>query len=778
MFRVLSALLLCSALALAQANHFTIRGRVIDKETDSPIIGCAVKIPVLQTGTLTNAEGVFVLSVPKGRYQTFFYHVAYEHTSIIFQADSKTTNDTFTVRLLPEVLQKPEVKITGKKNEVISAQEIQAADLQRIPTGFNDVLRDVTILSGVVSNNELSSAYNVHGGAATENLIYLNGYEFYRPFLLKQGSEENQTMINPDMVKKVEFFNGAFPADLGDKMSSALSVQYNASQDEQWKAKARASLMNSSFVAGKKMGNWDILAGGRYAYPDLFLNSQHTSGSYHPFFADFQLLTTYTLPDKSKLEFFGLISKNTYNLTPSHWTGYFAIGRDMISAVDVNFSGKREYSFSNSFGGLKYTKVFNPASTIVLSVSEGFSTESEYADVTGEYFYVPDADNMNDERQYLKNRYENADNTLKIYQTDFHAEWLADFSGNAITAGAFTRLRSLHDIVNEHAYDISSLPVVEQPINNTVDRHLRPNEYGIFILDNVKPRPGVNLTFGFRGTYVAVCKEYLVSPRLQVSWLVSPTHTLFAGWGYYYQPPYYLESRNNDIPLISQRAIHYSIGWENKFKSNVLFRMELFYKKLDNLIPYYTEGQKVIYTGTNSRHGFATGADVLVQGEVVTGLQSWIGYGLLFTQDKPNSGGSYIRRLSDQTHSLLIFLQDHFKRYPNWQVHTRFLAGSGQLYFSRSSVYDSTAKKYYMQVNMNHPEEYFLYLRVDMGCSAWFEIAEKKRLTVTAEILNIFNHNNYASYQFVQAWKDVPRPIKIPEVLTPRFLNIQVELEI
>ena len=86
-----------------------------------------------------------------------------------------------------------------------------------------------------------------------ENLIYLNGYEIYRPMLLRQGIEENQSIINPDMVKNLHFSNGAFSALYGDKMSSALDVEYMNDTSKKIGANIRADLMNAGLTLKKRV---------------------------------------------------------------------------------------------------------------------------------------------------------------------------------------------------------------------------------------------------------------------------------------------------------------------------------------------------------------------------------------------------------------------------------------------------------------------------------------------------------------------------------------------
>jgi hypothetical protein len=134
--------------------------------------------------------------------------------------------------------------------------------------------------------------------------------------------------------------------------------------------------------------------------------------------------------------------------------------------------------------------------------------------------------------------------------------------------------------------------------------------------------------------------------------------------------------------------------------------------------------------------------------------------------------------LTDQNHTILVFLQDRIKKHSNWQVHTRFLFGSGIYYYNRKIVNDPVSGNSYMQVDFNQPLPLPFYFRVDMGCSTAFDMNNNRKLIVTAEVLNMFNQYNYASYDFIQVFKTIPYPIRIPETLSPRLFNIQLEYEL
>lgn len=228
-----------------------------------------------------------------------------------------------------------------------------------MPTIYSDVLRSVQILSGVTTNSELTSGYNVRGGSFDENLIYLNGYEIYRPFLLRVGVEENQTLINPNMVEKLTFYNGAFPASYGDKMSSALEVNYSSHHEEKLKGTFFASVLNAGLNLKSRINNFNWNLGARYAYPSAFLSSLKTKGDYKPSFSDIQFLGNYKISSNSSIEFLGIYADNRYDISPTNWSGNFGfLGRGDHRGVSIKSTGDRVYSHLTGLLGVSYKNKF------------------------------------------------------------------------------------------------------------------------------------------------------------------------------------------------------------------------------------------------------------------------------------------------------------------------------------------------------------------------------------------------------------------------------------
>jgi hypothetical protein len=754
-----------------------VHGKVIDEYNALPVIGCSVFTENGQSGAITDSLGYFVVQIPASSKALTFSHIGYAKFTLSLSQNKLRT--PVIVKLRPSIHVEKEIVVAEKRNPDLRVQEMVAKDIYRVPTGFNDVLRGVTFLSGVATNNEMSSGYNVRGGNFNENLIYLNGYEIYRPFLLREGSEENQTLINPDLVDKVDFYNGGFSAAYGDKMSSALAVTYRMRAPDSVRWKIRASLLNAGVSAAKRFGNLDFILAVRYAYPGMLLNSLQTEGAYKPSYSDIQMLLHYQLSRESEFELLFIDAKNTYSLTPTDWVGHIQSdrGSGLANAVQILYNGNRKYSFLTALGALRFRTKLTGTSGLSLSVSANSHSEDDVERVTGDFFYIPNAFYMDVDREYLKTRNEAINDHLRTRQLVLQADYFLEFRPHSLSVSMFKRWNDVRDQVDEQISEHGDVSLLDNPAPLIGTKRYFPNEIGGYILDRYSPNEQLEIAGGLRFVSEQITGEFLVSPRLQASYRSSPSLSFFGAWGYYYQPPYYLEFRNNDAPLVSQRTIHCSAGFEHRFNEAMFLKTELYYKQLNHLIPYYTDGQKIIYTGSNANEGYAYGMDIMFHGEVISGIQSWMGYGYLNTRERPISGGPTVRRLTDQTHSILIFLQDRIKKHSNWQVHTRLLAGSGLLYYDRKIVTDPVTGVQTLAVNFAQPLEYLLYFRADMGCSTEFTLGAGKKLTLTAEVLNVFAQNNYAGYQFIQVFKDLPYPIKVPQVLSPRFFNIQAEYE-
>jgi hypothetical protein len=259
--------------------------------------------------------------------------------------------------------------------------------------------------------------------------------------------------------------------------------------------------------------------------------------------------------------------------------------------------------------------------------------------------------------------------------------------------------------------------------------------------------------------------------------------------GIYYQPPFYRELRdpegNLNTMLKAQQSIHLVGGAEYDFQAwgrPFKFVSEVYYKFLDNLVPYEIDNVRIRYSAKNEARGYAAGIDLRVNGEFVQGIESWFSLSVMETREdiigdfyyddagrKVEPG--YIPRPTDQRVNLGVFFQDYLPSNPTFRMHLSLLYGSSLPFGPPGSP------KY------QHTFRIPSYRRVDIGFSK--QLKEDNRLLsqgnllnrfrdvwVTVEVFNLLQVNNTISYIWISDITN--RLYAIPNYLSPRMLNVKL----
>ena len=219
-------LLLLPTFAFAQKNEGVLYGKITDEDGKAvELVNVAVQNT--QYGVVSDARGNYNLVLPADTLiNVVFSFVGYEEIKL-------------EVKLKPEERRKHDVKMqvtaTMLTEVTVQDQSIKSTTITRLnaretvllpSAGAGGVEDMVKTLAGVSSTNELSSQYNVRGGNFDENLIYVNGIEIYKPFLVGSGQQEGLSFINSRLVSNIDFSAGGFSAEYGDKLSSVLDITY------------------------------------------------------------------------------------------------------------------------------------------------------------------------------------------------------------------------------------------------------------------------------------------------------------------------------------------------------------------------------------------------------------------------------------------------------------------------------------------------------------------------------------------------------------------------
>lgn len=381
--RFLITLFLFVLPVIVMAQDLTVVGRVVDR-TGAPVEFAQIySLHNNQINTVTDSIGLFKLVIPyQNKVSLGIRYQANNITdSVIVYPEGKTTIDVGIVKL--DFQQFTAVQVEGHKEDPFEPKKLPNLDIGNLPqTTFE---RTLIFSTAARSNNELTANYNVQGGSYDENLIYVNGFNIYRPFLTRSGQQEGMSFIFTSLVEDIKFSAGGFNAEYGDKLSSVLDITYKT--PDSLNGSLNASMLGiEAHVAHKVSTRFNYLLGARYRSNGYFLNSLPTKGSYNPVFYDAQFLTNFALNENWTWSVIGHYSTNNYRFIPQTQKTDFGTANEAYSFT-IYFEGQEQTRFRTMTGGTSLKWKSKDEKTNLSWYATVFNTdEKEYFDVLGQYF--------------------------------------------------------------------------------------------------------------------------------------------------------------------------------------------------------------------------------------------------------------------------------------------------------------------------------------------------------------------------------------------------------
>jgi hypothetical protein len=825
---LLLSFLFASCIAFAQTA--TIFGTVKDS-LNRPVYGANIGVYGKPIGATSDESGKYSLTVPANEpLKIVFSFTGMQRDSTIITLKPNEKREV-NRRLEEHVSELPDVHVQDKSFRHLNIEKINPKNVLVIPTPGGSVEDIVKTMIGVHSNDELSSTYSVRGGNYDENLIYVNDIEIYRPLLVRSGQQEGLSFINPDMVEDIGFSAGGFDAVYGDKLSSVLDVKYK--KPKKFGGAAGGSLLGGSLeLEGlSKNKKWTAIGGIRYKSNAYLLNTFETQGEYKPNFIDAQVLTGYDISKKVNIEFLGNYARNVYNLIPQNRETSFGTLND-AKRFTVYFEGKEADRYETQTGALSLT--YRPAEKLKLKlITSAYHTdEQEYFDILGQYFLDqleadPGKANFGNVAfnlgvgsflNHARNRLE-----AQVYNAEHKGEWVGD---KALWQwGVKVQHEQIDDKLNEWNYLDSagfSIPSTRDSLNpqitlnDVVNSNISLSSNRVMgyvqLTDQLTDTTKLILTTGIRANYWDLNQQLVISPRLSLTYKPKFSKRLnfrFAT-GYYYQPPFYRELR--DLKGVvhdevkAQQSIHLVLGSDYLFLAmgrEFKLTTELYYKFLDELIPYKVDNLRLRYLAKNDAVGFARGIDFRLFGEFVPGVESWASLSVLQTQEdltddfyytRVNAEGDtiipgytydqvavdsfrnepgYIPRPTDQRVNFGLFFQDFLPKFPTYKMQLSLLFGT-------AIPFGPPGTDRYKDI-LRSPT----YRRVDLGLSKQLIGEDVKRkphgkflrkfesVSITLEVFNLLQANNVSSYLWITDVTSA-RQYGVPNYLTGRQLNLQL----
>jgi hypothetical protein len=801
------------AVFIAQAQQVTLTG-VVKNSSNNPIEG--VSVFYSENGTSTSKNGSYILVLPANKTITVtFSHITYKTITTSF-----TTLNNDTIYFSPILDQKVEniaevtIKENSKKNQGFIT--VNPESVTKIP-GANEGVENVLMsFAGVNNNNELSTQYNVRGGNYDENLVYVNGIEVYRPFLIRAGQQEGLSFLNPDLVQQIKFSAGGFQAKYGDKMASVLDITYK--KPTTFNAKVSGSLLGGSIAVEGTLFKSKLqgILGIRYRNNSLFINSKDIETNSNPNFTDVQTFLSYQINSKLNIDFLGNLSVNNYNFTPTTRRTKFGTITNPLELI-VNYSGKEEDSFKTAMGALSASYIHNNFLKINATTSAYHTIEEEFYDILASYNIAEVNNNFGSDdfgevtfSQGIGSQLNHARNELDALIINSGINATYSKNNTLIDAGIKFQYEDIKNKMSEWEIIDSLGFSVRPPIVPPNYQPYEPFTGELVPFQNISAFNKLNISR--LEWYAQYSKNTFLNNHLLFfnagirghNWKVNQTESLnkdkftfslrgqlafkpkwekdmvfrIAG-GMYNQPPTYKELRNFNAQINAdvnaQKSLHLILGhdyafklWERPFK----LESEIYFKKYTNVNIYTLDNVRIRYVADNNAKAFANGVDLRLNGEFVPGTESWISIGFLKTEENYNNEG-YRARPTDQRFKFAMLFQDYVPNIPKIKMYLNLVFNSG---LPGGSPSYANPNQYQNRLNA--------YKRADIGIAYVFTdknfqsnnswLVNFKELSVGFQIINMFDVQNAITNTWV---RDVytKQFYGIPNYMTQRVFNVKID---
>lgn len=794
-------LLLFSSTVWAQTG--TLTGNITD-ENGTPVQSATVLESNTQNTVLTDSNGVYNIQLPAGKkIKMNVLRAGYEPEPFnVTIVGGETVTRNFMLHTLVSATNSLEgVTIQGQAARKGAGNiQINTKNVDFLP-GASGVEGLIKILVG--NNNELTSQYRVRGGNYDENLVYVNDFQIYRPFLVRSGQQEGLSFVNSDLVSGVLFSTGGFQAKYGDKMASVLDVTYK--RPENFGGSVMLSLLGLQAHLEGASGNnkFTYLIGARQKSNQYLLQSQPTKGQYNPSFTDIQLLLNYRFNNKWETEIIANYARNRFNFIPEKSEEAFGYVNEAYK-LSTDYRGSEQDQFDTRFAGWSLTYKPNDKATLKFLASYFQTNEFETYDISGEYLLSAvqtDLGKKVGEELYSLGTgiiHDYARNYLTANVGNIALHGNHSLGNHFILWGLEGTIVNVNDVLMEWERRDSagfSQPVSDDQLNmaysHRAKNDLNYSRASAFIQDNIllSRELDMTLSIGVRANYSFLNDEMIISPRLQYSFKPKWERDIVfrIATGLYAQPPFYREMRDFNGGLNteqkSQKSYQAAAGFDYNFTAlgerpfKVTF--EAYYKYLWDLVPYDIDNVRIRYYPYNTAQGYAYGAELRLFGDLVRDAESWVSVGFLKTENRildtlTNQYGPYIPRPSDQRITFGMYFSDYLPRNKNFKMFLNLMYATGVPFSVPGHSFDPN-----YQVRI--PD----YKRVDIGFAALLLDGKKpdrpaysffrnfESIWLSLEVFNLLGIQNTLSYQWIQDYT-TNNTFAVPNRLTSRLINAKL----
>ncbi|MEO0525960.1 MAG: TonB-dependent receptor [Bacteroidota bacterium] len=730
------------------AQTGTIKGVVLDKQSESPLEGATIEL--LNTskavGVITDFDGRFSLTnVPIGRQVIRISYIGYE-TSTIPNIEVTTGKDVYlNLSLIEAFNQLDEIVLTTETNKdrplnklaTVSARQFGLEEVTRFSGGRSDVGRLAANFAGVSSPDDSRNDIVIRGNSPTGLLWRLEGVPIPSPnhFSTAGTTGGPVSALNPNLLKNSDFITSAFPAEYGNAIGGVFDLGFRNGNPDEYEYTVQTGIFTGVEVMaegpmGKNKGSF--LVAGRYSLVGLLgIGAGGTSAT--PNYNDISFNLNFGKSKLGNFSLFGIIGNSDIEF----------LGDDIDE--DDLFAAEDENTFVESrFGvvGLKHRINIGDNSFLRSIVSGSFS---------GNDFAVDRFINLDTPQERII-RYTEADNseTRFTFSTLFNSK-LSNRS--TLRAGLLVENFNVESLLQdrEEQPDLNSDGDPDLFTFRDIDESL--NIIQPYIQGQFRLTEKFTLNAGLHAQYSTLNEQFVWEPRGALNYTISPNQSVSFGYGLHHQPAPLpllflneqvngeLVQTNSDLDFV--RSSHYVLGYDLKIAQNWRAKVEVYYQDIANagVEPFpssystLTEGADFDFDNdrvslVNEGTGFNQGIEFTLEKFFNKGF-----YGLLTTSffESKYEGSDGIERNSPFNNGYVVNLlagREYKVGKTGKNVlffDTRFTTSGGRYFTPVDLEASQQAGFEILQEDIAFSQQYDAYFRWDIKFGIKFNSAKKKR---------------------------------------------------
>ena len=713
----------------AQTPGVTLSGFVTDADNGESLPLASIVLTQVQLGAASNSSGYYaVKGVPAGTYEVVISYIGYKSWRDTLAFSDRDVR--LDVALQVESVDLEEIVIQAERSEELeqatqsSFIALQVEPLQQMPAiGEADLLRSLQLLPGIQSASDVSSGLYVRGGGPDQTAILLDHIPLYNPSHLFGFF----STFNPDAIKDVQLYKGAYPAAYGRTLGAVLDVSNREGNRQRFSGRGGISLIASRLLAEGPVGQGSWMMAGRRTYLEPVLSAVRSF--------DIDIPLNYYFYD-----FNGKVNQrwgdDTFTVS-TYW------GQDDLR-VDIEEENESfaDLRWGNRAVTARWTRVFSPT-LFGHFMAAGSSYENT---LLFSFFDTPFG----------------ITNSIRDWSLKSDVDYFAN-RDHTLTLGFLATL-----------FEFDYSQSFNQEEETLYQRSVLASAY---VQDEWQAGPTTRLRLGGRGTYFSVGDRLHFAPRLSLSRALSENIRVKAAAGMYRQ---YLQLITSEafsggdfwVPLDSSvepgRSYQGVIGTEWNPSKRYQLSVEAYYTDLanlvvlDNAVAVDSEGTRSDDIFKSGGSGWASGVEVFLQRRTGA-LTGWIGYTLGWTRrtfSELNRGRAFPPKY-DRRHDLSFVVSYNLGK---WRLGSNLVYATGQAFTPASARYTlrepatGSLQDYVLPAERNSAR-LLPYHRLDASASRKFGLWDLD-IEFYLQIFNLYSRRNEWFVQF-----NTNNPETEPEVI-------------